>query len=315
MTPTTAFYEQTRSQLARLGLPDADPNTTAGSQAAFPDGSHFRIEVPTVNSVQAAETLLRESRRRGITINRVTETRGMYRHTAREIAAYVALGQEYGAEILMSVGPRASYDIGAGAQTPEGSRIGYRLRGQEQLVRAVEDVKRGIDLGVRGFVVYDEGLLWVLGRLRTAGDLPADLHLKVSAHCGQGNPASAQMLEMLGAGSFNPVRDLTLPMIAALRRAVTIPLDCHVDNPRSSGGFIRTYEAPDIVRVAAPVYLKTGNSALEGHGVSPTPAQLDDILRQVEIVTEFLGRHYPAARQSPPRRALEPAGSAPHAEG
>ncbi|MFF6995116.1 peptidase [Streptomyces sp. NPDC008313] len=314
MTATTAFYEQTRAQLARLGLPDGDLECAAGSEGAFADGGHFRIEVPTVNSSRAAETLLAESRRRGFTVNRVTETRGMHRHTAREIAEYVALGREYGAEILMSVGPRASYDIGASVQTPEGSRIGYRLRGQEQIVRAVEDVKRGLDLGVRGFVVYDEGLLWVLGRLRTAGELPGDIHLKVSAHCGQGNPASAQMLEMLGANSFNPVRDLTLPMIAALRRAVTIPLDCHVDNPRMSGGFIRTYEAPDIVRVAAPVYLKTGNSALEGHGVSPTPAQLDDILRQVEIVVEFLGRHYPAARQSTARRLLEPAGAGPRTE-
>jgi hypothetical protein len=308
VTATTVFYEETRSQLTRLGLPDGDSQRTGDSGGTFADGCHFRIEVPTVNSVQAAETLLSESHRRGFTINRITETRGMYRHTAREISEYVALGKEYSAEILMSVGPRAGYDIGASVQTPEGSRIGYRLRGQEQIVRAVEDVKRGIELGVRGFVVYDEGLLWVLGRLRTAGDLPTDIHLKVSAHCGQGNPASAQMLEMLGANSFNPVRDLTLPMIAALRQSVTIPLDCHVDNPKMSGGFIRTYEAPDIVRVAAPVNLKTGNSALEGHGTSPTPGQLNDILRQVEIVTEFLGRHFPDARQSTAGTAFEPVG-------
>ncbi|KRV49142.1 peptidase [Wenjunlia vitaminophila] len=308
MTATTTGYDRTREQLARLGLPGGDPRATPGSPGTFPDGCHFRIEVPTVNSAGAARTLLTESRHRGFTINRITETRGMHRHTAREIGEYVALGEEHGTQILMSVGPRAGYDIGASVQTPEGSRIGYRLRGQEQVVHAVEDVKRGIELGVRGFVVYDEGLLWVLGRLRRAGDLPPDIHLKVSAHCGQGNPASAQLLETLGANSFNPVRDLTLPMIAALRQAVAIPLDCHVDNPKSSGGFIRTYEAPDIVRVAAPVYLKTGNSALEGHGVSPTQGQLDDILRQVEIVTEFLDRHHPAARQSP-------AGKDPGAEG
>ncbi|MEU6735690.1 peptidase [Streptomyces physcomitrii] len=303
---TTAFYEETRAQLARLGLPAGDLLDAPDSGRTFPDGCHFRIEVPTVNSVQAAATLLAESRRRGFTINRITETRGMYRHTAREIGEYVALGKDFGAEILMSVGPRAGYDIGAGVQTPEGSRISYRLRGQEQIVRAVEDVKRGVDLGVRGFVVYDEGLLWALGRLRTAGHLPADLHLKVSAHCGQGNPAAAQMLEMLGADSFNPVRDLTLPMISALRQSVRIPLDCHVDNPKKSGGFIRTYEAPDFVRAAAPLHLKTGNSALEGHGVNPGPQQVDDILRQVEIVVEFLARHYPAARQSPPGLSRSP---------
>lgn len=295
----TPFFGETRAQLCRIGLPEGDGSLVGSSGLTFDDGCHFRIEVPTVNSVQAAETLLSESRRRGFTINRITETRGMYRHTAGEMRGYAELGEEYGAEILMSVGPRASYDIGASAQTPEGMRIGYRLRGQEQLVRAVEDVKRGVEAGVRGFVVYDEGLLWLLHRLRAAGDLPGDIHLKVSAHCGHGNAASAQMLEMLGANSFNPVRDLTLAMIASIRDAVSIPLDCHVDNPKTSGGFVRTYEAPEFVRVAAPVYLKTGNSALEGHGVSPTPGQLDDILRQVEIVTEFLDRHLPAARQTP----------------
>ncbi|WP_254552284.1 U32 family peptidase [Kitasatospora sp. MMS16-BH015] len=295
----STFFDETRAQLTRLGLPGGDSPLIEGSSRTFEDGCQYRIEVPTVNSARAAETLLSESRRRGFTINRITETRGLFRHTAREVAEYVELGREYGAEILMSVGPRASYDTGASAHTPEGMRIGYRLRGQEQIVRAVEDVKRGVDLGVRGFVVYDEGLLWVLNRLRLSGDLPKHLHLKVSAHCGHGNPASAQMLESLGADSFNPVRDLSVPMIAALRQAVSIPLDCHVDNPKASGGFIRTYEAPEFVRVAAPVYLKTGNSALEGHGTCPTPAQLDDILHQVEITTEFLGRHHPAARQSP----------------
>lgn len=191
-----------------------------------------------------------------------------------------------------------SYDIGGSVRTAVGSRIGHRLRGQEQIVRAIEDVKRAVEFGVRGFVVYDEGLLWVLGRMRTAGDLLEDIHLKVSAHCGHGNSALAQMLEMLGANSFNPVRDLTLPMIGAIREAINIPIDRHVDNPRLSGGFVRTIEAPEFVRVGAPVFLKTGNSALEGHGLRPTSAQVEDIFAQVEIVAEFLDRYGEGMRQS-----------------
>lgn len=302
-----ALYGETRAQLAALGLPTGDEDSHVMSELAFADRGHFRIEVPTVNSVQAAETLLAESARRGLTINRITETLGIFRHTAGELRDYVDLGRQYGAQVLMSPGPRAGYDIGAGARTAQGTGGGYRLRGQEQIVRAIEDVKRGIEAGVRGFVLYDEGLLWVLNRMRAAGDFPADIHLKVSAHCGHGNPASAQLLQTLGADSFNPARDLTLPMIAALRRAVSIPLDIHVDNPMASGGFIRTYDAPEFVRIAAPVYLKTGNSALEGHGTKPTPSQLDDILRQIEIVTETLTRHLPHARQSPPLTGRRPA--------
>jgi hypothetical protein len=292
------FFGDTRAQLMQLGLPGGDAPTDDTSSRRFEDDCHFRIEVPTVNSAAAAEYLLSESRRRGFTINRITETRGMSRHTHAEIAEYAAIGKAYGAEVLMSVGPRASYDTGASVHTVEGARIGYRLRGQEQVVRAIEDIKRAIELGIRGFVVYDEGLLWVLGRLREARHLPDDLHFKVSAHCGHCNPSSARLLEILGADSINPVRDLTLPIIAAIRKSVTLPLDCHVDNPKSSGGFIRTYEAPEFVRVAAPVYLKTGNSALEGHGGNARREQLDEMLQQIEIVSEFLQRHYPQAKQS-----------------
>jgi hypothetical protein len=291
------LYAETRRQLRALGMPDGDWPAVPSARV-FADGGQYRIEVPTINSAAAARQLLTESSRRGVVINRVTETLGMFRHTAREISEYVQLGEDHDVEILMSVGPRANYDIGGSVQTPEGARIGYRLRGQEQVVRAVEDVKRGIELGVRGFVVYDEGLLWVLGRLRTAGELPAGIHLKVSAHCGHGNSASAQMLELLGANSFNPVRDLTLPMIAAIRASIGIPIDVHVDNPRLSGGFVRTFDAPEFVRIAAPVYLKTGNSALDGHGTRPSPQQVEDVLAQVEIVAEFLQRYGQGSRQS-----------------
>jgi hypothetical protein len=297
------FYGETRKQLRGLGLPGGD-EPAESSGRLFDDGCQFRLEVPTINSASTAEFLLSEARRRSLTINRITETIGIFRHTGAEVRRYVELADEYNVEVLMSVGPRATYDIGGGVRTVQGSQVGYRLRGQEQVVSAIEDIKRAVDIGIRGIVVYDEGLLWVLNLLKTQGTLPADLHLKVSAHCGHGNPASARVLEQLGANSINPTRDLTIPIISAIRKAVSIPLDCHVDNPKSSGGFIRTYDAPDLIRTAAPVYLKTGNSALQAHGIRAGKQETEDILRQVEIVSEFLDRHYPEAKQSPacPRR-------------
>jgi hypothetical protein len=60
------------------------------------------------------------------------------------------------------------------------------------------------------------------------------VHLKVSAHCGQANPLSGLLLQKIGANSFNPVRDLSLPAISALRSVISIPLDLHCDNPISS---------------------------------------------------------------------------------
>ncbi len=294
----SAIFSSTRESLRALGLPGGDLWELPTSQGRFADGATHRFEIPTVNSLAAAETVLGEAERLGVRINRITETLGIFRHTRQEIAAMASLCADYGCELIMSPGPRATYDTSASAQTPQGTRIGYRLRGEEQLVRAIEDIKRACDLGVRGFVLYDEGMLWVLSELRAAGELPAEIHLKVSAHCGHGNAASVKLLERLGANSINPVRDLQLPMLAALRATTELPLDCHTDNPASSGGFIRYYEAPELVRLLSPVYLKTGNSVVGEHGHRTSAEQARQMVQQVAIVQEMVQTHYPQARQS-----------------
>lgn len=284
--------------MKELGLPPGDLHDLPPSGRTFPDGAHYRLEVPTVNSAAALKSLLETARQLGVVINRVDETYGAFRHTFAELKEYAAMCGDHGVELKMSVGPRATYDTSATRLAPQGVRIGYRLRGMDQVVRAVEDVFRILEAGIRGILVYDEGLLWVLNDLRKAGKLPADVKFKVSAHCGHGNPASFKLLESLGADSINPVRDLSLPMIAALRATVSVPLDVHTDNPPASGGFIRTYEAPEMVRVGAPIHLKCGNSTLSAHGEITGPAEGAAMARQAAIVAEFMRRHFPEAKQS-----------------
>ena len=295
------MFEETREYVKKLGLPSGDLFDMPSSGLRFPDGAAFRIEVPTVNSAEAVAALLETATKNGITINRVTETYGMFRHTRAEIKEYCRLCNEYGAELLMSTGPRATYDTGATVLSPQGVRISYRLRGMEQILRAVEDIKRGYDLGVRGFLIYDEGMLWLVGQMRKDGALPKEIIFKTSAHLGQCNPCSFKLLESLGADSINPVRDLQIPMIAALRAAVKTPLDVHTDNPPGSGGFIRVYEAPEIVRVAAPVHCKTGNSVVSGHGEMTSAIDGKRMADQAAIVVEMLGKYYPELKQSPKR--------------
>lgn len=122
----------------------------------------------------------------------------------------------------MSPGPRATYDTSATVRTAQGARIGYRLRGQEQLIHAITDLRRASDLGITSFLIYDEGMLSVVSSMRNDGIIPLKTHFKVSAHCGHGNPASINLLMRLGADSINPVRDLSLSMMCALRHAVSI---------------------------------------------------------------------------------------------
>ena len=71
--------------------------------------------------------------------------------TDEEITEMVDLAKKYECELFLSVGPRATYDTSATVHTKEGSRIGYRLRGYDNLVYAIEDVK---ELLIWEFVEY-----------------------------------------------------------------------------------------------------------------------------------------------------------------
>lgn len=292
------IFQETRAYLNKLGLPEGDLSDLPTSGKTFPDGAHFRIEVPTVNSAEAMSALLKRAEQLGITVNRVTETYGIFRHTIGELKEYIQMADAYGCEVVLSCGPRATYDTGATVLSSQGVRIGYRLRGMEQVIRAIEDVKRAADVGCRAMLIYDEGLLWVLDQMRKDGELPNDIHFKISAHCGHCNPASFKVLEQLGADTINPVRDLQLPMIAALRAAVKIPLDLHTDNPPASGGFIRSYEAPEIARVASPCHLKTGNSVVAGHGIITSATDGKRMAEQASIIVEMLNKYHPELKQS-----------------
>jgi hypothetical protein len=264
----------------------------------FPDGSQYRFEVPGIQKPETLESFLDALDKYEVRVHRVTQTKGIMLLTDHEIIEMADMARDAKIELFLSVGPRAPYDTSATAKTPEGAMIGYRLRGYDNLSYAIEDVKRAVDLGVRGIVVYDEGLLWVLNKMRRERELPTNVHFKVSAHCGHGNPASALLLEKIGANSFNPVRDLQIPMLASIRKAINISLDVHMENPKSSGGFIRHYEAPEIIRKACPTYLKTGGSVAAHHGYDTTLKEAEERAKQVLLVQNMINRFYPEATMS-----------------
>ncbi len=290
---------RTEDFLREIGIEGIDQELKA-SKKRFPDGAQYRFEVPGIQNPGAMAALVNATDQYGVNVHRVTQTKGIMLLTDEEIEEMVKIAIDAHMELFLSVGPRATYDTSASANTPEGARIGYRLRGYQNLLYAIEDVKRATTLGVRGIVIYDEGLLWVLNKMRKKGELPKNTHFKVSAHCGHGNPASAKLLEETGADSFNPVRDLQIPMMASIRKSINISLDLHMENPKSSGGFIRHYEAPEIIMNAAPVYLKTGGSVAAHHGWETTKSQATERVRQVFLVQSMIDRYYSEAKISKP---------------
>lgn len=290
--------KETRAFLESMGLPNGDLYTLPTSNKRFNDGGQYRFEVPGIQGPAAMKALLEELDQYNIYINRVTQTKGIMSLTDEEIIMMVELAQKYNIELVLAVGPRATTDTSASVKTEEGQRMGYRLRGQEQIIRSIEDIKRAVKFGCRSFLVYDEGLLWILGQMRIKGVLPADCKFKVSAHAGHGNPCSAKLLENIGADSINPVRDIQLQMLAAMRAAINIPIDIHTENPKSSGGFIRHYEVPEMIRVASPIFLKTGGSVAANHSWDTTEADAKKRAKQIVLVKRVIDCYYPEAVMS-----------------
>lgn len=285
----------TRDFLEKIGMPSGDLYSLPTSGKRFDDGGQYRFEVPGIQGPKVMEALLDEIDRYGLYLHRVTQTKGIMSLTDNEIEQMVNLARQANVELILAIGPRATTDTSASVNTPEGARMGYRLRGQEQIVRAIEDVKRAASIGCRGFLVYDEGCLWILNELRKAGEIPMDCHFKVSAHTGFANPCSAHLLESIGADSLNPVRDIQLQMLAAMRQAVNVPIDIHTENPKSTGGFIRHYEVPEFIRVASPIYLKTGGSVAQTHSWESTTDDAKKRAKQVSLVKRVIDSYYPEA--------------------
>ena len=284
--------KSTKDFLNKIGLPAGDAYNLPTSEKRFSDGAQYRFEVPGIQSPAAMKALLEEVDNLKMVIHRVTQTKGIMLLTDREISEMVILAKQAKVDLVLAIGPRATYDTSASVLTPEGQRMGFRLRGQEQIIRAIEDVKRAADLECRSFLLYDEGLLWILNEMRQRDEISTDIKFKMSAHTGHGNPCSAKLLENLGANSINPVRDLQLPMLSALRQAIDIPIDLHTENPASSGGFIRHYEVPEMIRVTAPLYLKTGGSVAKTHGWDTTAAEAKQRAKQVSLVKRVINSYY-----------------------
>jgi hypothetical protein len=294
----------TRAFLERLGLPGGDLHALPTSAKRFPDGAQYRVEIPSVEGPRALAAVLEEAEARQVLIHRVSQGSGIMLLTDAEIREMARLGAEARIEVSLFVGPRAAWETGAQVLSPAGRNLGARHRGMEQLVYAVEDVRRACALGIRGVLVADEGLLWVLDEMKRAGELPPELVIKVSVQMGAANPAAIRLQERLGAGTYNVPTDLSLAQLAAVRAAVELPLDLYVEVPDTFGGFVRHYESAEIVRVAAPVYLKYGlrnapdiypsGLHLEGTAI----ALCRERVRRAEIGLDHLRRYYPEALTS-----------------
>jgi hypothetical protein len=240
-----------------LGFPLDDLHDLPSSKATFDGGAHYRMEVPGIENVSNFETLIKESEKQNIKIHRVIGTvGGSALLDKEELKYYAQIGHDAKMETLVNPMPTRAWDTGKQYGTPEGYVSGMRVRGQHNLYLWLREVNRCIEAGIRGFLIPDEGLLYLANKLRADGLIPADVKFKVSVFAGHGNAVGARMLEEMGADSFNPLADLSLGMFAAIRQVTNIPLDIYMSIVDSMGGNQRHVESEEIARICAPVYFK-----------------------------------------------------------
>jgi hypothetical protein len=249
---------ETRAFLASIGLPPGDLHELPDSQLRFPDGAQYRIEIPSVEGPACLEAVLEEAARLEVPVHRVSQGSGVFLQTDDELDSMARMGADARVEISLFARPNAAWDTSAMARSPAGAVVAPASRGQEQVVQGIEDAKRAAAHGIRSVLIADIGLLSVFAAMRAAGELPGDMQAKISVMLPAANPAAARVLADLGANTLNLPTDLTLAQIAAVRAAVELPLDLYVEAPDNIGGFVRLHEIPELIRIAAPVYVKFG---------------------------------------------------------
>jgi hypothetical protein len=275
----------------------------------FSLGGHYRIEIPSVEGPGPLRAVLEEARQRSVTLHRASQGSGIMLQTREEIREMCRLGAEHRVEVCLFVGPRTAFDTSAMFRAPGGATMGWQVRGARLLDAAMDELKYACDLGLRSVLVADLGQIDLIREARSSGVLPRSLVVKASASLAPCNPATVRVLERLGADSINVASDLDAAELGAMRTAITAVLDLYIEAPDSHGGFVRYYDAPDIVRAAAPIYLKLGlrNAA----DVYPSGIHLEDTavrnarekVRRAQILIEHLRRLAPELRLDPPGAA------------
>jgi len=295
--------KKTHQFLSKLKLPTED--NLEPSKKTFPDGGEYRIEIPSVEGPRVFREVLAAAKELKVPIHRVSQGSGIMLLQRSEISEMARLGAEHRIEVCLFVGPRAPFETGAQALSVGGKVIGWQHRGADQLVYAIEDVRRASDLGIRSVLPADLGLIWVLHEMKQKGELPKNLVLKSSVTLPAANPATAKVFERAGVSTLNIPTDLAPAQIGAIRQAVDIPIDMYIEVPDNFGGFVRYYEMPKLIRAAAPIYFKFG--LRNAPDIYPCGLHLEETavrmgrerFHRARIALDLLEEYAPESKMSP----------------
>jgi hypothetical protein len=271
-----------------MGIPGRDLWALPDSPLTFPDGAHWRIEVAGLERASTMEAMIDEVHKRGVPVHRAIATVGGSTYLdAGELRAMAQMARDAGIEVI----------------------LGLRIRGSDNISYWLADMMRNIEAGFRGFLVYDEGVLSIVNHMREQGFIPKDVVFKCSVFSGHASPAGAHVIAGMGANTFNPCSDVSLPILAAIRKAVNIPLDVYISMCDALGGAYRIMECPEIARVASPCYFKIEPAKSEMELYKPWTEEsvhaslVREKVKMAQVICEIMARHAPQLKMSAARPA------------
>ena len=296
-----------RDFMEKQGIPGRDAWDLPTSAKSFPDGANYRIEIAGVERASTMAAMIDEAHKRNVIIHRCIATVGGSTYCDfEELQDMARMARDEKIEMIITVGHRKGWDAGSKEiATPEGGMQGFRLRGSDNISYHIADIMRSIEAGHRGFLVYDEGVLYLLNKMRQEGMIPAETIFKFSVFGGYCSAAGAKVIESMGANSMNPSSDVSLPILGGIRQTVEITLDVYIIIVDAFGGMFRAYEAPEIARIASPCYFKFEPGTSEADIYKPwvTEAWHQGLIREkikiAAIVQEIMQRHAPEMKLSP----------------
>ncbi|MHB8294609.1 MAG: hypothetical protein ACYDH5_08290 [Acidimicrobiales bacterium] len=295
-----------RADAVLLGLGLELGSQAAPSGGRFPDGAHFRIEIPSVEGPKVLEAVVSHAEQQGVSVNRVSQGSGAMLLPAKDLASMAAIGAEAGMEVSLFVGPREGFDVGNYSRSPDGTAAFGQLRGLRQLRYAIEDIFRASEQGIRSFLVADIGLLTIVAGMQRSGELPASCVWKTSVMMAPSNPAGLRALAGLGATTVNVPSDITASQLAEMRSYCDIPLDLYVESPDHMAGVVRGQEAGDLVAAGSPMYVKFGLSNATSlypcgeHLLGEAVAMARTKVQRAAVAMEWMDRINPTLVQSKP---------------
>jgi hypothetical protein len=233
----------------------------------FLDGANYRIEISGVENAGILGAVVDEAKKLKIPIHRaIAAVKGSSFYGDSDLTALAHLAAKEKIEVII-----CPWKL-AGLVFENPNRIFNDLRlSDEETDEYLHEIDRCVKIGFRGFLVWDKDLLELLNYKRHKDGLPEDTIFKLSTFANSVNTINFVSAGRKGADTINTANWLSLEELARARRFLSerVKLDVHiifwqlavVKVPRGELHLItvpynRIEDAPEIARVASPVYFK-----------------------------------------------------------